>query len=438
MTPGKINIFQRLVRQWDTVHPYNGGQAMHLAGTPDQALICDAWKQTISALKLGPVRVVNPRYEFVPDSTGAVDYDVEFVTDPSITFDQYVSTAMNKPFPEKGELPFRPFVIHQSDQSFYIGVIYQHWIADSASIRLLMEEWFKRIYEPQSVVDQPVTLSKGGYWWHFGRTRLKARMMEQVLSLVRAFTRLRRAKKLMTKNSMDFSMKCLVRRLPDGIVPRLLEIARRNGATLNDIFLLVMSDVADRFTTYRTAKARRDIALGTIVDLRPHSAKSMERVFGLYLGYANVLCNRRDLRSWPRLIRHIAVQTRVHKQVGAAQTGAVFMAVALATGKFIKGSASYRFYRNTMPLSAGISNVNMNNTWVNRHFPNQMLEYIRISPTGPIVPLVFTTTTMGNNLLYGMTYRCSLYSQERAMQMAALFESHLIQLAECGDALLRE
>ena len=437
MALAKLNIFQRLVRQWDTVHPYNGGQVLHLAGNPDLDLISDAWWKTIIALQLGPVRVAGKKYEFqTVDALPRIS--VDNVKDKSISFEAYLSDVMNKPFPESGELPFRPFVFQSTGDTFYLGVIYQHWIADSSSIQLLLKEWFQRIYEPQSVVDEPVTISKVGYWAHFGPKRLKARMMEQMLSLLRAFTRLRRAKKLMTKNSMDFNMACLVRRLPEGIIPRLLDTARRNGATLNDLFLMVMSDVADRFTTFRSARARRDLALGTIVDLRPHSVKPMDRVFGLYLGYANVVCTRRDLRSWPRLIRHIAAQTRIHKQVGSAQTGAVFMAVALATGKFIKGAESYRFYRNSMPLSAGISNINMNQSWAAKYYPDTLIEYIRISPTGPIVPLVFTTTTVGNNLLYGMTYRCSLYSAERAQQMASLFEAHLIQLAECGDALLRE
>ena len=30
-----INVFQRLARQWDEIHPYNAAQILKLSGVPD-------------------------------------------------------------------------------------------------------------------------------------------------------------------------------------------------------------------------------------------------------------------------------------------------------------------------------------------------------------------------------------------------------------------
>ena len=48
-----------------------------------------------------------------------------------------------------------------------------------------------------------------------------------------------------------------------------------------------------------------------------------------------------------------------------------------------------------MPLAAGISNVNLNRSWAAAYHPAPLLDYLRVTPTGPMLPLVFTTTTIG-------------------------------------------
>ena len=175
-----------------------------------------------------------------------------------------------------------------------------------------------------------------------------------------------------------------------------------------------------------------------IVDLRARSRRDMSRVFGLFLGFANVICRREDLREWPRLVRQIARQTRIHKQTDSPQASAVWMFAALAAARFVPIHKTFRFYRKHMPLAAGISNVNLNRTWAAAYHPSPILQYIRVSPTGPMVPLVFTLTTLGEDLSLGLTYRSTLFSDELAQKIAATFLSRFAQLAECGDALLRE
>jgi hypothetical protein len=175
-----------------------------------------------------------------------------------------------------------------------------------------------------------------------------------------------------------------------------------------------------------------------IVDLRSRARTDMSRVFGLFLGFANVICRREDLRDWPRLVRQIARQTKIHKESDAPHASAVWMFAALAAARFVPIQKSFRFYRKHMPLAGGISNVNLNTTWAAKYHPDLIQQYIRVSPTGPMVPLVFTTSTLGDDLLVGLTYRSTLFSDELADKIAATFLSRLAQLAECGDALLKQ
>ena len=49
----KLNAFQRIMRLWDQVHPYNAAQAFRLRGEPDFNRIDNAWRATLRAMGLG-------------------------------------------------------------------------------------------------------------------------------------------------------------------------------------------------------------------------------------------------------------------------------------------------------------------------------------------------------------------------------------------------
>src|SRR4029453_9508733 len=59
----------------------------------------------------------------------------------------FLQEQINRPFPAPPTLPYRAFAL-QDEEQCYLGIIYQQWVADSVSIRLLMREWFLRIFAP--------------------------------------------------------------------------------------------------------------------------------------------------------------------------------------------------------------------------------------------------------------------------------------------------
>ena len=65
-------------------------------------------------------------------------------------------------------------------------------------------------------------------------------------------------------------------------------------------------------------------------------------------------------------------------------------------------------------MAAGLSNVNLNGSWPERLCPTPLLQYIRVSPTGPMAPLVLTTTTLRSHMQMVMTYRSGLLSEDDA------------------------
>jgi hypothetical protein len=88
------------------------------------------------------------------------------------------------------------------------------------------------------------------------------------------------------------------------------------------------------------------------------------------------------------------------------------MLAGVAAGKFMKPQRMLHFYQKHLPLAGGISNVNMNRSWATAYHPRPLLDYIRVSPTGPMMPLVFATTTLGHSFHFAYTYRPSIVPVE--------------------------
>jgi len=56
------NAFQKIMRLWDEVHPYNAAQVMKLEGAADFDRLNSHWRQTLSTLGIGRVVMDGAQY----------------------------------------------------------------------------------------------------------------------------------------------------------------------------------------------------------------------------------------------------------------------------------------------------------------------------------------------------------------------------------------
>jgi NRPS condensation-like uncharacterized protein len=217
-------------------------------------------------------------------------------------------------------------------------------------------------------------------------------------------------------------------------VPVLAARARENHVTLNDVLLSTIAQAVDHFGANPSTPGHDELALGTVVDLRAMSGKKMEDTFGLFLGFTTTMLRPAELKSFPRLLRSVSKQNAWHKQSKAPQTSVLRMAVGLAEAKLVSPRRWAELYRRRMPIAAGISNVNMNRNWAGPYHPTDILDYYRVAPTGPMLPLLFTPTTLGNKLNFLITRQSSLIDDARNAQIARSISSRLAELA--NDARL--
>jgi len=105
------------------------------------------------------------------------------------------------------------------------------------------------------------------------------------------------------------------------------------------------------------------------------------------------------------------------------------MGDGLVVGKYLSREKVIEFYRKRVPLAGASSNVNLNRCWASKYASGPVLDYIRVAPTGPMTPLVFATTTLGNHLSIGLTYRSAIIPPSQAAILGHEFISRLQQLA---------
>ncbi len=429
--PAKFNVFQRLARQWDQMHPYNGAQVIKIRGQADLAAARNAWIEALDALNLGALCISEKSYHYRCLNGEAITHGVVLCPDGT-ELDRWISEEMNRPFAAFGGVPFRPFVLQEAGH-FWMGICYQHWVADSASIRMLMREWFVRQFDPQAAAKRPVRLHAGGYLSLFGPHRDGYGAAEALVSSLRWHCQFRRIRRIEDRTKFqDMSQRFALFNTPEGLIDRIRVVARQAGATVNDVFLAAIAQVCDQHVPVRRKLRRRDLAVGTIVDLRPSADRPLNDVFDLLLGFTSICARAKHLGDWDELLASVARQTRHQKLGGLPMASCFRMLFGLFAGKCLCRDSMIELYRKRVSLAGANSNVNLNCCWPAKYHGDGLLDYIRVAPTGPMTPLVFTTTTLGSGLSVGLTYRPAIISAENAEMLGKTFVGRLREAAPEG------
>lgn len=408
-----LNVFQKTQRLWETFHPYNAAQVMHLAGEAELPRIAEGFVRVLQTLGLGFVVTDGETYGFHEAGATASTANVFLVRPRDQDDDRsaierlmsHLSREMNRHFSaaDGATQPFRPFVVRDRD-SYHVGLVYQHWVADSVSIRLLMREWLLSILRRPAARTTPLRLARRGMLHHFGPGSAGWSAVGAAAGTL-AFASRMKAVRRVSRMSLPGAVAVHYRRLPDGLITPLKRYARRHGATVGDVFTAAAVMACAAHGAGGPTQRRPDLAFGSIVDLRARSTAIPGDVFGLFLGFVATAYRAGELRRFENALAAAARQSRFARATRAAEAGQVRLAIGLQLAKRLSPDQLREFYRKRFPLSGGLSSVNLANTWQAEFHPAPLLQYLRVSPTGPLMPVVFTPTTLGDTLHVCCTVR---------------------------------
>ena len=413
---------------------------MQVSGAADLDRWRHAVEQTITEMGLGipEIHKAGRAIAFKPVQDVPVDCHTG-------DFHEFVNIELNRPFTDH-ELPIRFTVLPRNDGSHSLLAIYDHWIADSRAMRELMHRIWERYRSADGSTNLlPLTLKAPHfnelYRKHIGYLYRSMSLRESLKNVIRH----RKAHRMNLVDPRDFTSHMIYTPLPPGVITRLHAFAKAHGASVNDAFIAVLAQTMGEYTAAERYRPRRKkmhftrdrVSLGTIVDIRDAAKQSLDQVFGLYLSSYTVLVDKPEKRDLAELMKAVAARTRkIKRNNGAVKLYTAFMTARLTWDLFPKigkGHLQGQLFQKNVPMSAGISNVNMTKSWVdeipaghrNGDKAPVVLDYLRISPTGPLIPLVFTLTTIRDRLSLCCTYRTTAFTPERAQHVVNEFTRRL-------------
>ena len=119
------------------------------------------------------------------------------------------------------------------------------------------------------------------------------------------------------------------------------------------------------------------MTLGTIVDTRPDANEDLSESLGTFLGYYLVRIAGDGDVALDDLTRRIAPATRVKKQRRSYLDSAVNLRVASAIWPHLKPERRSHFARRALPLTAGISNLYVRDSWIDQQGAGRILDFHR-------------------------------------------------------------
>jgi NRPS condensation-like uncharacterized protein len=406
--PGRLNIFQRTMLQWDELHPYNAIHVVRLPATLDLEQLNHVIRYLLVRLRLTGLELDGRRgvYRY---QGGPAQCEVKLVSasDPHAALTAEIEQHLNTRFASGSAFsPFRFFVVPAND-AFSLGLVYFHAVADAEAVVFLLQRIVKAYLsrddggpvEPLEIHPEP----------RDGLLRQPVLLLKKLAALPGLVRNTRRSIRPNYHNPRDTRNGFTYFTLPPDSLPRLIHSGKAWGVTVNDLFLALLLRSLAPLAASRQKSRRRHLSLGCIVNLRRELGLEGPRTFGLFLGSFMVT----QAVSAGAGLREIAAA--VHEQTERVKRRRLYRTSALELGfarrmlGLFSTERRKKLYQKNYPLWGGLTNMNLNALWPQPP-DGKPVDYFRAVCTGPATPLVLSVTTAGAAVNAGLSFRRTVFS----------------------------
>jgi hypothetical protein len=419
---GRLNLFQAAMVRWREMHPYN---AVHVVSLPQQLdlprlQVCiqrQLESQGLTGLALDPERL---RYEWSGGAASAPVARLDGGANPRGTVRAEMERQLNLAFPAAGRIePFRFFAVDAAS-AFHLGLAYDHFVAGGDSIVRLLQ----RVVEDYCGIAPADPPRPAFDLYPPGYRRLFAR---QALPLSRGLSSWRRliascrrsARPPYPKNGNGYNG-VVFGRLEADEVAKLAAAARAWDMTQNDLLLAIMLKILSPYVPERRqAKRRRDLAVGSIVNVRHDFGVKAADSFVPLLGsfrVAHPVPQEMPLRELARF---------VHGETARIKQRKLYLQTLLAIGlsgaqwRFLSSAERQAFHAKNYAVWAGVTPLQLNVLWPEANAYPFHLGYVRAVSTGPLSPIVVALTTLGEVVELALSFREAAFDRGRAENVLA-------------------
>ncbi len=440
---GRLNIFQAMMVRWRTLHPYLAVHVVRVPAPLERERLEAEIRRLLEQLGLTGF-VFSPdrrRFRFDRGPATAALTVLPGGADPRRALDRHIEAELNAPFPAGGRSePFRFFAI-EAEGAFHLGLAYDHFIAAADSVVVLLAELVEE-YAGSSAsrgaaagrhpaIDRPLDVYPDTYARLFPRfpgcfVRGLADLPAMAASCRRSFRPPTAAGGGRHNGFESFRID------PPGF-RAMSRAAAAWDVTLNDLFMaIVLQALSPLAAERRRAPRRTQLAIASIMNIRGEYQPDARHTFGQFLS------SFRIAHAVPPEVALRDLARDVHAETARIKRGKLYLQSLLAlvvpalAWPFLSDDQRDRFFAKHYALWAGVSAVNVNPLWARaaERFPS--IEYLRAVSTGPLAPLVFAITTLGETLQVGVSFRSAAVSREAVGTVAGRFLRTIATLPACA------
>jgi hypothetical protein len=424
---GRLNLFQAAMVRWREMHPYNAVHVVTLPQPFDRQRLGACIRRHLEGLGLTGLTLDRGglRYAWTGGPAQAPLTVLPGGPDPRARVQAEMERQLNEGFPAGGSIePFRFFVV-EDPPVFHLGLAYDHFVAGGDSIVRLLHRLVEDYYHiaPAAARLARSDLYPPGYRSLFARQLLPlARGLSSWRHLIASC---RHSARPPYPKDGDGYNGVVFARLGPAESATLAGMARAWGTTQNDIFLAIMlKTLSPRVAERRQAKRRRDLAVGSIVNVRRDFGVRAADAFAPLLGSFRIAHPVPDDMPLSELARFVCGETSHIKR------RKLYLQTLLAIGlsglqwRFLSNEERQRFHAKNYAVWAGITPLQLNALWPEAKSYPFRVGYVRAVSTGPLSPLVLALTTLGDVVEVALSFRRAAIDRHRA-------ESLLTDIVHC-------
>jgi len=416
---GKLNEFQRTMLQWSGLHPYN---AVHVARVTVEILpgpLAAAASHVLAEAGLTNYALceANGLYRYEGGRVEVEPLVIEGGGAPLSMVHREMERQLNEPFASGGLFqPFRWFLV-KGDGETFVGIAYFHVVADAESIGRLLREVITAAFDetPQPLRDSALALRCSSRVPTGGPLGL----LRRTVAALQKFQRMRRSFRSPDCPVNRFDNEWFGRSFDLEETAAVLALAKRHGATVNDLCLAAVLQAVIPVAMGRFEKKRRQLSAGCVVNLRRDLPEARRRDFGLFLGSFSV--------THPVPVNGLLgdLIASVHAQSKQVKRAKLYLASRLEfrMNRFLFARQPLEkrrnFYRKAYPVWGSITNFKMDGFQIGEKAG--IADYYRAVSAGPALPFVIGVTGFDGRLQFGFTYRPDVIQGEIVRGIAERF-----------------
>lgn len=427
---GRLNVFQRNMLRWDGLHPYSAAHAVRVSATLDKAQLEQAIDHCLQERGLTGLRL-DPRERRIEYRGGPARIVVKVIqggADATAALHREIETQLNTPF-ARGEAagPFRFFAV-DAGEAFHLGIVYDHFVAGGDSIALLLEAIIALCSGVQAAADDARVLERYGPTYRDLLLRHPIYALRALLAFPRTVASTRRAARARYADETDHYNAFLAFRIGPVHSRAVVQVGKAWGVTVNDVFLgSLLQALAPEVAMRSGAGRRTELGVASIVNIRRDFENDAHSMFGQFLASFRVS------HPVPAGITLRELVQDVHAETTRIKAGKLYLQTIFALAlcgmvwPFLSPAQRHRFYGKHHPVWGGVTMLNVNGLW-RQATQSAGSEYLRGVSTGPLAPLIFAMTTLGDVIHVGVTFRTSAFSRAAVEGVTARFRRCLESL----------